>query len=145
MAADTVNRPASYSELLFAPSLATAQALHDGTRTSVGEAVRINLDAVGARPSYVFTAAQNCAALGVAGSALDLLLGYYLGRGPWARSQPVELGRIGQRYTGFLFNPLMADLHNQPRFAALLEEIGLEDYWRSLRTAPDFRRFERGG
>jgi hypothetical protein len=27
-----------------------------------------------------------------------------------------------------------------PRFARLLQRIGLEDYWRQSRTLPDFRR-----
>ena len=45
-----------------------------------------------------------------------------------------------RRYTGFLFMPAMAPLRDDPRFAGLLERIGLEGYWSASRTLPDYRR-----
>ncbi|MBX3560303.1 MAG: winged helix-turn-helix domain-containing protein [Sphingomonas sp.] len=48
--------------------------------------------------------------------------------------------RYERRYTHFLFMPNMARLWPEPRFAALLESIGLEPYWRATGTVPDHRR-----
>jgi DNA-binding winged helix-turn-helix (wHTH) protein/tetratricopeptide (TPR) repeat protein len=49
-------------------------------------------------------------------------------------------GRYERRYTYFLFMPNMASLWPEPRFAALLDRIGLERYWRASGSAPDYRR-----
>jgi DNA-binding winged helix-turn-helix (wHTH) protein/tetratricopeptide (TPR) repeat protein len=48
-------------------------------------------------------------------------------------------GRYDRRYSAFLFMPPMAPLWRDPRFAAMLERIGLERYWRETGTRPDFR------
>ena len=45
-----------------------------------------------------------------------------------------------RRSTSFLFLPNLASLRGDPRFAPLLDRIGLERYWRESRTLPDFRR-----
>ena len=44
------------------------------------------------------------------------------------------------RITGVLFNPALAGLRGDPRFASLLARTGLEDYWSKSGTLPDFRR-----
>lgn len=66
-------------------------------------------------------------------AAFPLLEGFYLGRGPWG-------GRRDARApTHPLFELAMAPLVPTQRFAALVEAIGLEAYWRNTGTRPDFR------
>ncbi len=79
--------------------------------------------------------------LGQPGDALDGLETYYFGgdagppRGLVAPPRPYE-----RRFTQFLFGPGMAPLWQEDRFKSLLQNIGLEEYWRQSNTLPDFRR-----
>lgn len=79
--------------------------------------------------------------LGQPSLAMTMMEHYYLG-GPASDFGP-EIPppeRYQRRYTHFLFMPNMASLWPEPRFAALLDRIGLEQYWRASGTAPDYRR-----
>jgi tetratricopeptide (TPR) repeat protein len=76
------------------------------------------------------------AALGRVDLALDMLEGVYLGIGNWA----VRSFRTGGLTTHPLFQPHARPLWREPRFAKILTESGLERYWRSTGTMPDFRR-----
>lgn len=49
-------------------------------------------------------------------------------------------GPYDRRYTYFLFTPPLAPLRRDRRFAALLDRLGLESYWRESGTLPDYRR-----
>ncbi|HEX8534122.1 MAG TPA: winged helix-turn-helix domain-containing protein [Allosphingosinicella sp.] len=73
------------------------------------------------------------AALGRADLAFEALEAYF-------REGPVAAGQEQPRYTQFLFTPPMAPLRADPRFGAITRAIGLEDYWRSARIPPDYRR-----
>lgn len=44
----------------------------------------------------------------------------------------------GEAETGLLFARLMAPLRRQPGFRAILERVGLVDYWRTAGVTPDF-------
>lgn len=46
-----------------------------------------------------------------------------------------------RRPTYFLFTPPFAPCWKDPRFNVLLEELGLERYWKATGSQPDFRRF----
>lgn len=66
---------------------------------------------------------------------------YFLGGGGDEIGPPIPPpSRYERRYTHFLFMPNMAPLWPEPRFAALLDRIGLERYWRATGTEPDYRR-----
>jgi len=88
-------------------------------------------------PAWALQAAQACTALGAADPALDILDGYYFGRGKWAAVAPAA--GDADRITNRLFQPPMKLLWADPRFATLLQSTGLEDYWRRSGTTPDFR------
>jgi len=115
----------------------TAEALA-GQRSSA-EAVKRLLDDLKGDPSVAPQAAQACVALGAAGTALELLDGYYFGEGSWRMLAPK--GGDEDRITNMLFEPVMSPIWRDRRFNRLLQRTGLEDYWRQTGTLPDYRRF----
>ena len=81
-------------------------------------------------------AALQAVALGRSALALDLLEGVYLGRGKWRLEQTAD----EPRSTHPLFQPHARPLWQEPRFARILAAVGLERYWRTTGTRPDYRR-----
>jgi len=80
------------------------------------------------------------AALGAVDLAFDTLEAYYLG-GIVAGTRYPPPGPLDKRPTGFgLLNSSMLEQREHPRFKALLQRTGLEDYWRRSRKLPDFRK-----
>ena len=73
--------------------------------------------------------------LGQFDTAFDLLDGVYFARGPWRRRSD------SRAPTHPLFSSATAPLRRDRRFDRLLEETGLERFWRESNTQPDFRRF----
>jgi DNA-binding winged helix-turn-helix (wHTH) protein/tetratricopeptide (TPR) repeat protein len=80
--------------------------------------------------------ALQATALGRAELALDMLEGIYTGSGAWA-ARPAARENFS---THPLFQPHARPLWREPRFDRILAAVGLEGYWQSVRTLPDFRR-----
>jgi DNA-binding winged helix-turn-helix (wHTH) protein/tetratricopeptide (TPR) repeat protein len=78
------------------------------------------------------------AALGRPDLAFDSLQRYYFNRGQFG--SPVAPGRQYQKVTNILFDRPVAAIRGDARFGQLLRETGIEAYWRTTRTAPDYRR-----
>ncbi|HET7708809.1 MAG TPA: winged helix-turn-helix domain-containing protein [Sphingomicrobium sp.] len=70
--------------------------------------------------------------------AFDSLERYFFNRGNFGSPSPIE--PLSRRYARTLFSPPFEPLRTDPRYASLIERIGLEDYWRKSGTRPDFRR-----
>lgn len=141
------SRPPAYPDDLLNGALATARALA-GTMAPAA-ALAANLEMLGSAPadylSYlnhkiatVQIVAQRAVALGDNRTALELLDGYYFGRGRWAKLAPAA--GDDDRNTICLFEPPMRGIWRDEGFADLLRQVGLEDHWRQSRTQPDFRR-----
>jgi tetratricopeptide (TPR) repeat protein len=133
---DAEARPLDVPTGLIDAATATAKALTG--QISRKEAIETNLSYLKSNPGFALAVAQACAAMGDAKASLDLLDGYYFGEGDWSVLSPQ--GGDPDRQTSPLFQPPMKPLWRTPPFEALIERIGLNDYWRKSRTIPDYRR-----
>lgn len=144
---DTAIRPVGFPEDQLNAARITASAMAGAVPPAY--AIRVNLELLDAGSPDVLTylnrkltlaqqVAQRCAALGDADSGFALLEGYYFGEGRWARVAP-PAGDM-DRTTFALFEQPMSSLWPDPRFADLTRKIGLDQYWRSSGSTPDYRR-----
>ncbi|HEV2748676.1 MAG TPA: tetratricopeptide repeat protein [Allosphingosinicella sp.] len=136
---DVSGRPLDYPDSRFDTFFAAARALQTRAARDVDRAVALQLDRVAKDVTIAGVAAQYCAALGRPDEAFALLRGFYFGEGRWAAAWPGRTGAQGSQLTRILFQPLMASLWRDARFPALTEQAGLENYWRSTGTLPDYR------
>ena len=83
-------------------------------------------------------AALQATALGRLELGLAMLEGVYLDTGQWA----LRASAPKWRSTHPLFQPHARPLWSEPRFNRILAAVGLERYWRTMGTMPDFRRHE---
>lgn len=127
--------PNGVSPRWIAAASATGRALTG--ELDAGSALRQVADFARDMPSAALQAAQAVATLGDGDAVFAMLEGYYFGRGEWALLAPP--GGDEDRQTLPLFLPPMRGLWRDARFAALVERIGLEDYWRKAGTKPDYR------
>ena len=142
--------PIGFPDKLRISSIETAKALAGMADREA--AVRTNLDTlVSEQGGYLAwlnrkfslgqLVAQRAAALGDIDTAFAILEGYYFARGAFSRLAP--LAGDDDRMTSNLFEPPMSTLWRDRRFAALVQEIGLEDYWRNSSSNPDYKKATR--
>lgn len=130
------DRPPNIAAGLIRSIDAVAQAL--AGQGSSDDGVRLSLDYLRTQPEAVFGVIHACTALRDLNSAFAILQGYYFGEGEWNQLAPAAGDQ--DRATSSLFLPPMRPAWADPRFARLVERIGLEDYWERSGTTPDFRR-----
>ena len=128
------DRPAVGIEPAIDFEVMIAHALADGSPAARRTAVDQLVDTARASLQYLPVAAVSACLLGHKDVTFEMLDGYFLGRGPWAAGHPER------PWTNFLFVASTAPLRRDARFARLLRESGLEGYWRTTRTIPDYRR-----
>jgi hypothetical protein len=134
--ANLSERPPDTAEDLVGAFRATGEALAGRRQSS--EAVYACLDYLKTRPAAALQVAQALVAVDAQEIALELFEGYYFSRGEWAELAPP--GGDEDRLTSPLFQPPMRALWGRPPFERLIERIGLNNYWRQSRTAPDYRK-----
>lgn len=133
-ASDLTKRPAG-DEQLIRLELVTASAIASRADSEVKNAVSRLLAHVEEVPPHFGFVFVGIAMLGAVEPAFAMLEGYFFGRGDWARHRSERLA------TSFLFAGATKPLRKDNRFPALVEEIGLADYWNSAGREPDFRRY----
>ena len=70
----------------------------------------------------------------------ELLDAYFYRRGRFAAAGLKPIHPLSRISTDFLFHPTSRLLWNDPRFAAITRDIGLDDYWRTVGFVPVHRR-----
>jgi DNA-binding winged helix-turn-helix (wHTH) protein len=134
---DRAGRPADYDETLINLWRAFLGALLSRSALDSERAIKVILGNARRVESPPLPEAFECAVLGRSDAAIEMLEGIYLGVGPWAPKGPNPYGRL---VTHPLFQPQAKSLWDNPRFSRILDDIGLERYWREAGVQPDFRR-----
>lgn len=86
-----------------------------------------------------FVSIPYLAAMGDTDAAFDQAYGYYFGQRDALTGERQPLVRHSERWTDILFVSATAPMRGDPRFPRLTAAIGLDDYWRSTGTRPDYR------
>jgi hypothetical protein len=133
---EDAERPTEIGDDLVRAMRAVAQAL--GGERPPPSAVEEALSFLRGNPAAALPVANACCALGALDHSFAIFDGYYFDAGKWAVVAPAASD--ADRITLPLFLPPMKAAWSDPRFAKLLQRIGLEDYWRRSGTTPDFRR-----
>lgn len=144
LAADQVLRPSGIPHEEIDGVVRVARAIANPTASAVDAVMREQLSEARQAAGKAENAAQIAAALGRVDDSFDILNAYYFAQG----FDPGEVrfdARQGtstprnDRLTTFLFNPPMKPVRADPRFAGLVDRLGLSAYWRASKEWPDYR------
>ena len=141
---DRQGRPPGFEDRNFDVVALVARALLSRSAADVDAAVAYNMVAARTGAGFAENAVQFLAVLGRPEEAFAVLDAYFFDRGwhvPDVRftAQQGSHTRRADRRTVTLFLPSTARLRGDPRFGRLLEQLGLERYWRESGSRPDFR------
>lgn len=109
------------------------------------EAARIaNVAAAPRSPGFANIAMPTLSMLGELDAAFDVAMGYFLRRGPliatlWGGAGELPVSALRWRRTMALFVPPAAPMRADPRFRALMDGMGLTQYWRQRKLRPDYQ------
>ena len=111
----------------------------------IGRAIDLVMADVAANPSGSVNALMILCGLGAIDRAFAVAQAYYLERGSliangsW-RPRDVTVKDQHRRKTNMLFTPVAGPMQSDPRFAQLMEDMGLSQYWLDAGVEPDFMR-----
>jgi tetratricopeptide (TPR) repeat protein len=142
-AANTATRPTGISPNEIDGVVRVAKAIQSRSELQTQSVVKEWMERAHHGAGYAENAAQFMSALGQVDDAFAVLRAYYFAEG----FDPGEVrfgGAIGaytsrnDRQTAFLFNPAMANVRADQRFALLAKELKLSDYWQASGRKPDY-------
>jgi hypothetical protein len=131
-------RPSGISSDEIELRLLLARAVDKGQASDVRQATDHQLRLAQEDTRYIEIAAPIFALLGRLDLTFDSLERYFFNRGSFGSA--VQIGAYSRRYTDMLFTVPMAAARADARFAHLTRDVGLQEYWRRTRTAPDYLR-----
>lgn len=142
MVEDEEHRPIGLPDWDFDLSAAEARALMTRSKADIDAASALYWERAHQAVGVTVNAARFFTAVGRLDDAFAMLNALYFNRGFTVgdRSFAKEQGLYSERRnrpTWLLWLPPMADLRADPRTAAILQEIGLTDYWRRSGNRPD--------
>lgn len=145
MMADTANRPIGIPDWNFEATGLQAEALANPVPEIIQRAVAENMAVAKRGVGLAEGALQFMAASNRIDDAFAIIDGYYFNRGftlggqRYSKEQGMYAGPQ-DRHTYILFTQRLRNVRQDPRFAALVAELGLEDYWRATNSIPDYRK-----
>jgi tetratricopeptide (TPR) repeat protein len=136
------SRPATLKKPALDLWRVSLRALQSRTAGDIAAARAANTAAAPRSPGFANTAMLNLAMLGEIDAAFDIAFGYYLRRGPliasmWEGAGELPVSAIRWRRSMALFVPPAAPMRADPRFAELMEGMGITQYWRQRGVGPD--------
>jgi DNA-binding winged helix-turn-helix (wHTH) protein/tetratricopeptide (TPR) repeat protein len=145
MVDDVGQRPTGIPESNFALCMNELAAFESGSADSIARAMTDHLKAAKTGVGFAQNAMTFAAEIGDGDTLFRLADALYFDRGTTMPQQRFtrEQGLYNpgrRRPTYFLFTPPFAAHWRDPRFTALVEELGLADYWRKTGSTPDYRR-----
>jgi len=138
-------RPPGIMPESFALPMASARALDSYAPADIERAMQMNLKAARHGSGYAENAMQFASAVGRLDEAFEIAAAYFFNRGfvvPDPRfddSRRVAAG-LSERQTVQLFLPPAEPMRRDPRFPALVRELGLTEFWREAGVSPDYQR-----
>ena len=139
------SRPRGIPADNFGLVLLAARAVQSHAPADVDAAMRVNLAAARTRSGQTENMVVLASALGRLDDGFALLDAYFFGRGytigdlRFSAEQGTYTARRDHD-TFMLFQPPMAPMRADPRFARLTAELGLDRYWQETGTRPSYRR-----
>lgn len=147
-AADAAGRPPNVPASDFEAQLASVAALQSRDPAAVEAAARTHLDMARQGVGYAELAMRWFSAVGRLDDAFAVARGLYLDEGFAIQAlRFAGQGRFmqgGTRATHHLFLPPCATMRADPRFGALMRDIGIGAYWKSSGRGPDDPAWTRG-
>ncbi|PZO68758.1 MAG: hypothetical protein DI640_15705, partial [Sphingomonas taxi] len=145
MVLNRTDRPSGIPSQSFDELVPVLNAAMTRQPAQIDAAIRIQMAAAHRGAGYAENAMQFAAFLGRVDAAYEIAAAYYLSRGfrvPDVRFTPEQGGytRMSDRRTSVLFLPSTAAMRRDPRFDALVTELGLTRYWQEAGVQPDYRR-----
>jgi tetratricopeptide (TPR) repeat protein len=143
LAADTSNRPTNIDAAEIERVVRVANAVQTRSPAAVDAVTNEWVELAHRGAGYAENAVQFTTALGRIDQAFAVLRAYFFSEGfdcGEVRFSPL-LGTYtphNDRLTMFLFNPALARLRRDARFAKLMKDLRFADYWRATANPPDY-------
>jgi DNA-binding winged helix-turn-helix (wHTH) protein/tetratricopeptide (TPR) repeat protein len=137
-------RPTGIPEWNFEQVLIVARAMQSRSPRDIDAAVAASLEGAHRGAGFAENGIQFLSALGRLDEAFAVADAYFFARGfdPGELRFSTEQGtytRRNARRTHMLFFPSTAAMRGDPRFARLVGELGLTDYWKASGIRPDYQ------
>jgi len=138
-------RPPDIMPQGFELPMASARALDTHAPEDIDRALRMHLEAARRGSGYAENAINFASAAGRLDEAFEVAAAFFFNRGyvvPDVRFDGPRhaLTSLSERRTTYLFLPPTEKMRRDPRFAALMNELGLTQFWRETGVTPDYQR-----